>query len=118
MDLLNSEEFYKSIRAYIFNFISPSEILREKEENPQKLKEKLRNLSITAIQESKKIIPIVHQEAIINRLINEVFGFGIIQPLLDDDSITEIMINGPKEVYVERNGKIELTDLKFDSYDQ
>ena len=118
MDILNSEEFYKSIRAYIFNFISPSEILREKEENPQKLKEKLRNLSITAIQESKKIIPIVHQEAIINRLINEVFGFGIIQPLLDDDSITEIMINGPKEVYVERNGKIELTDLKFDSYDQ
>jgi len=118
MDLLNSEEFYKSIRAYIFNFISPSEILREKEENPQKLKEKLRNLSIMAIQESKKIIPIVHQEAIINRLINEVFGFGIIQPLLDDDTITEIMINGPKEVYVERNGKIELTDLKFDSYDQ
>ena len=118
MDILNSEEFYKSIRTYIFNFISPSEILREKEENPQKLKEKLRNLSITAIQESKKIIPIVHQEAIINRLINEVFGFGIIQPLLDDDSITEIMINGPKEVYVERNGKIELTDLKFDSYDQ
>jgi pilus assembly protein CpaF len=118
MDILNSEEFYKSIRAYIFNFISPSEILREKEENPQKLKEKLRNLSIMAIQESKKIIPIVHQEAIINRLINEVFGFGIIQPLLDDDSITEIMINGPKEVYVERNGKIELTDLKFDSYDQ
>jgi pilus assembly protein CpaF len=118
MDILNSEEFYKSIRTYIFNFISPSEILREKEENPQKLKEKLRNLSITAIQESKKIIPIVHQEAIINRLINEVFGFGIIQPLLDDESITEIMINGPKEVYVERNGKIELTDLKFDSYDQ
>ncbi|HPO29049.1 MAG TPA: CpaF family protein [Caldisericia bacterium] len=118
MDILNSEEFYKSIRAYIFNFISPSEILREKEENPQKLKEKLRNLSIMAIQESKKIIPIVHQEAIINRLINEVFGFGIIQPLLDDDTITEIMINGPKEVYVERNGKIELTDLKFDSYDQ
>ena len=118
MDILNSEEFYKSIRTYVFNFISPSEILREKDENPQKLKEKLRNLSITAIQESKKIIPIVHQEAIINRLINEVFGFGIIQPLLDDESITEIMINGPKEVYVERNGKIELTDLKFDSYDQ
>ncbi len=118
MDLLNSEEFYKSIRAYVFNFISPSEILREKDENPEKLKEKLRNLSIKAIQESKKIIPIVHQEAIINRLINEVFGFGIIQPLLDDDDITEIMINGPKEVYVERNGKIELTDLKFDSHDQ
>lgn len=118
MDILNSEEFYKSIRTYVFNFISPSEILREKDENPQKLKEKLRNLSIMAIQESKKIIPIVHQEAIINRLINEVFGFGIIQPLLDDESITEIMINGPKEVYVERNGKIELTDLKFDSHDQ
>lgn len=118
MDLLNSEEFYKSIRTYVFNFISPSEILLEKDKNPEKLKEKLRNLCIVAIQESKKIIPITHQEAIIKRLVNEVFGFGVIQPLLDDKNITEIMINGPKQVYVERNGKIELTDIKFDNFDQ
>lgn len=115
---LNSEDFYKSIRSYVFNFISPSQILREKEENIEKLREKLRNLTMMAIQESKRIIPITHQEAIINRLINEVFGFGIIQPLLDDKDITEIMINSPTQVYIERNGKIELTDIKFDSPDQ
>ena len=118
MNLLNSEEFYKSIRSYVFNFISPSEILREKDESSEKLKDKLRNLVIMAIQESKRIIPITHQEAIVGRLINEVFGFGIIQPLLDDNSVTEIMINGLKQVYVERNGKIELTDIKFDNPDQ
>jgi pilus assembly protein CpaF len=115
---LNSEDFYKSIRSYVFNFIAPSEILREKEENIEKLREKLRNLTMMAIQESKRIIPITHQESIINRLINEVFGFGIIQPLLDDKDITEIMINSPTQVYIERNGKIELTDVKFDSPDQ
>lgn len=115
---LNSEKFYKNIRSYVFNLISPSDVLHEKEENPEKLKDKLRNFAIMAIQESRRIIPITHQEAIIGRLINEVFGFGIIQPLLDDRNITEIMINSPTNVYIEKNGKLELTDIKFDSPDQ
>ena len=40
-------------------------------------------------------------------------GLGPIEPLLQDDSITEIMVNGPKKVFVERLGKLELTDVQF-----
>src|SRR3546814_17581336 len=40
-------------------------------------------------------------------------GFGPIEPLLADPSVTDIMVNGPKQVYAERGGKLELTDVTF-----
>lgn len=46
-------------------------------------------------------------------LINEILGYGPLQPLLDDPEINEIMVNGPYQVYVERHGKIELTGIRF-----
>ncbi len=46
-------------------------------------------------------------------LINEILGYGPLQPLLDDPEIAEIMVNGPYQVYVERHGKIELTGVRF-----
>ena len=53
------------------------------------------------------------QERLREEVLNEVFGYGPIQPLIDDDSISEIMVNGPDIVYVERRGNIELTDVVF-----
>jgi pilus assembly protein CpaF len=44
---------------------------------------------------------------------NELLGFGPIQSLLDDESVTEVMVNGPNMVFVERKGKVVLTDVKF-----
>ena len=47
-------------------------------------------------------------------VLNEFFGFGPIQPLLDDQTVTEVMVNGPHRVYIERQGKLTLTPVKFD----
>ncbi|HST87481.1 MAG TPA: ATPase, T2SS/T4P/T4SS family, partial [Ktedonobacterales bacterium] len=43
----------------------------------------------------------------------EILGFGPIEPLLSDDNVTEIMVNGPKMVYVEQHGRIYRTDVRF-----
>jgi pilus assembly protein CpaF len=48
---------------------------------------------------------------------DEITGFGPIQPLLADPDISEIMIYGPEQVYVEKNGKLEDTDVKFENND-
>ena len=45
----------------------------------------------------------------------EILGFGPIQPLLEDESITEIMINGPKNIYIERRGKLHRVPVSFES---
>ena len=45
-------------------------------------------------------------------------GLGPIEPLLKDDSINDILINGPHQVYVERRGELELTPVHFRDNDQ
>ena len=45
---------------------------------------------------------------------NEFFGYGPIQPLLEDPEVTEVMVNGPHHVYIERAGKVTLTTVRFD----
>jgi pilus assembly protein CpaF len=46
-------------------------------------------------------------------LLNDMLGLGPLEALLADDSVTDIMVNGPKQVYVERKGKLEVTDVNF-----
>jgi pilus assembly protein CpaF len=53
------------------------------------------------------------QKQLVTLLLDDMLGLGPIEPLLDDESITDIMVNGPKRVYVERKGKLELTDITF-----
>jgi pilus assembly protein CpaF len=54
-----------------------------------------------------------HRQQIADDILDEVTGYGPIQPLLEDPTINEVMVNGPRQVYVERFGKIELTDRLF-----
>ncbi len=46
-------------------------------------------------------------------VMDELFGFGPIEPLLRDEAVTEVMVNGPKMVYIEQRGKITLSEAKF-----
>ncbi|HTZ78252.1 MAG TPA: CpaF family protein [Stellaceae bacterium] len=46
-------------------------------------------------------------------LLNDMLGFGPLEPLLSDETVNDIMVNGAKQVYVERRGKLELTDVTF-----
>jgi len=49
------------------------------------------------------------------QIVAEIIGFGPLQPLLEDDSVTEVMVNGAKNIYVERKGKLTRVPLAFES---
>ncbi|MBO1360850.1 CpaF family protein [Acetobacter sacchari] len=53
------------------------------------------------------------QKLLANDLVNDMLGLGPIQPLLDDDQITDIMVNGPFKIFVERQGALVETDVNF-----
>jgi len=55
------------------------------------------------------------QEMLKKQLMNEVLGFGPLEVLLEDPEVADIMVNGPDQVYIEKSGKISLTDVKFAS---
>jgi pilus assembly protein CpaF len=46
-------------------------------------------------------------------LVNDMLGLGPLEPLLHDPAVTDIMVNGPDQIYIERHGKLELTDIAF-----
>ncbi|HMQ93587.1 MAG TPA: CpaF family protein [Amaricoccus sp.] len=50
---------------------------------------------------------------IVRLLVDDMVGLGPLEPLLADETVTDIMVNGPHQVYVERKGKLELTDVQF-----
>ncbi|ALO10763.1 putative type II/IV secretory protein [Streptomyces venezuelae] len=55
---------------------------------------------------------------LIRRVVDEALGLGVLEPLLEDASITEIMVNGPDQIFIERAGRVELLPLRFASHDQ
>ncbi|HVD15982.1 MAG TPA: CpaF family protein [Actinomycetota bacterium] len=56
--------------------------------------------------------------ALIRRVVDEALGLGVLEPLLADEDVTEIMVNGAGDVFIERAGRIERVDTRFTSEDQ
>lgn len=74
---------------------------------------KIERLINQFMSEEKVVIPRHDKETLLSRLIDESVGFGPLESLLKDDNITEILVNGPKEIYIEKNGKLERVDVAF-----
>ena len=53
------------------------------------------------------------RERLVQEIANDTLGHGPIEPLLQDDTVTEVMVNGPADVWVERSGKLERTGVRF-----
>jgi pilus assembly protein CpaF len=53
------------------------------------------------------------QRQMVENLVDDMLGLGPLEPLIADEAITDIMVNGPYQIYVEKNGKLMLTDIKF-----
>lgn len=74
---------------------------------------KIDEMAIEIIKEDEKFRGNIDRKKVVTELINDLTGFGPINPLLMDPDISEVMVNGPSQVFVERKGKIELTDVTF-----
>ncbi|MDD2578763.1 MAG: ATPase, T2SS/T4P/T4SS family [Eubacteriales bacterium] len=62
-------------------------------------------------------LSVAEKKALVQRLYHAMFGLDILQPLLDDPEITEIMVNRSDRIYIEKNGRLQLTALAFDDQD-
>ncbi|KJY80956.1 CpaF family protein [Vibrio nigripulchritudo] len=70
------------------------------------------NLSRLA-QDSKVTISMRDQQLLTKELMDDILGLGPLEPLIRDANVSDIMVNGPDQVYVEKFGKIQITDVKF-----
>ncbi len=70
-------------------------------------------ITLEIIKKDQENFRRVNTKKIVQEIINDITGYGPINPLLQNPEITEVMVNGPDMVYVEKEGKLEFTDIKF-----
>ena len=79
----------------------------------QRVRGEVRQALVTLIDGEPTLLSTVEKQQICDEVLDEVFGLGPLEPLLADPTISDILVNGSKQVYVERRGLLELTNVTF-----
>ncbi|MDP3195054.1 CpaF family protein [Tabrizicola sp.] len=79
----------------------------------QQLRTEITSLATEALDEMSVALNKDDRLALTQELYDEVMGLGPLEPLLKDDTINDILVNGPKRIFIERAGKLELSDVTF-----
>lgn len=108
-DFLRSDMFL-TLRTAVFAAINVSAAVTRSREQ---VRGDLIRLVADLAARDRLLITLPEQTRAVEELLNDMFGIGPIEPLLADDTVTDILVNGPDQVYVERHGRLELTSLKF-----
>ncbi len=77
------------------------------------LQRQISELISEIVTEERLSVATREQQQLTVTLVDDMVGLGPLEPLLADEGINDIMINGPSQVYIERKGKLELTDVRF-----
>ena len=80
---------------------------------PEELAKQITEVVSEILAEGKLQLNTSEQRDLVTALLNDLLGLGPLEVLLADDTVNDIMVNGPKQVYVERKGKLQLTDVAF-----
>jgi pilus assembly protein CpaF len=109
-ETLVRSELFKTIRTGVFSLMNASAAVGRTREQ---MKLGVEQLVVEIAEREHLNITIAEQGQIVGELLNDMFGLGPIEPLLADETITDVLVNGPDQVYVERHGRLELTPFKF-----
>ena len=77
------------------------------------LKQEIASIANEALEEMSVALPKEDRSILNQELYDEVMGLGPLEPLLKDETVNDILVNGPNRIFVERAGKLELTDITF-----
>ena len=77
------------------------------------LRQEISAITTEALEEMSVVLNKDERFTLVQELYDEVMGLGPLEPLLKDDSVNDILVNGPQQIFVERAGKLTLTDITF-----
>lgn len=79
----------------------------------RELRSQLRSLAAHLCSQQSVNLSGEDREVMVREIMDEIYGFGPIEPLMNDIEISDVLINGPDSVFVERSGRLERTDIRF-----
>ena len=108
-----SEEYYAT-KTTIFNaLIDTIDLGQLAQLDAESAREEIRDIVVEIISIKNVVMSISEQEHLLDDICNDVLGYGPLEPLLARDDIADIMVNGADTTYIEVNGKIERTNIRF-----
>lgn len=112
-DMQFDKQLLVEVRKFIIEEIGNTEII-----DNTKIKQHIMEKARKNLLSEEKNISAVQREKIIQLIKDEMDGFGPITPLINDDNVSEIMVNGPEDIFIEKNGKIvKAQDIFFTNED-
>jgi len=81
--------------------------------NEEELRVEVRRAAEELIRHGSDLLNLSERERLVSEVIDETFGLGPLEPLMRDPTISDILVNGPKVVYVERKGRLETVNIAF-----
>ena len=81
--------------------------------NQDQVRRQVKALAVQMSASSTELLSEVDRDRLVEEIMAETFGMGVLEPLMHDSAVSDILVNGPQEVYVERFGKLEKTDIVF-----
>ncbi len=107
MNTQDEERLVSEIKLYISNNVKLSEY------NDEALEEKIEGIVAERLKGS--YCPIDKRVSIVQQIFSSIRGFGLLDNIMNDDAITEVMVNGPDHIFIEKNGVVQRLDRKFES---
>lgn len=104
---INEEEFVNDIKRFVSENVSLSKI------SDEELAERIDQIVTDRLKDI--YCPIETKVSISQQVYSSIRGFGLLDSIISDDSITEVMINGPEKIFIEKKGRLTRLDKKFES---
>ena len=104
---INEEEFVDDIKRFVSENVSLSKI------SDEELAERIDQIVTDRLKDI--YCPIETKVSISQQVYSSIRGFGLLDSIISDDSITEVMINGPENIFIEKKGRLTRLDKKFES---
>lgn len=113
---MNASSFRQKIKNYVHSHLTEMiDLRRATDQDLQKdhLRKRIHQHIQSSLVTIQKQYPNFSTDDLLHEIIDEAIGLGPIEVLLRDEEVTEIMVNGPSEILIEKNGKIQKTNLQF-----
>jgi pilus assembly protein CpaF len=105
------DQIKRKIHAELLAQMGPR--LYDTDVSPEQMEQRVREKLGEVLQQESTPMSAADRQRLVIETIDNILGFGPIEPLLADVSVTEVMCNGPDDVYIERDGKIKKSDTRF-----
>ena len=107
-------EQYETLKRHIhIQLVDRLDMNRVSEMDPKTLRNEIRSIVEHLCDTENPLLNRNERQRLVNEILDETFGFGPLELLLKDDKIGDIMINGPKKIFIEKEGKIQKSDVVF-----